>query len=206
MGIQKTISRLPRRTNPRKGRPCLAPMPPGELEERIPSSSSILSSRRWQLERDNLVARICRCLVRGQVAGRPLHKMVVRFVWKWNGHPYKCDPERVIRLQYGTLKGLFYRYKNGGRTPSAIALRYHRGNQKALLRQVIELSTLCLAPEIKSFSAAYRKLASPDATESAYRYATPVRLRTAVAALLAHRRHEQVLEGVARRALEELAR
>jgi hypothetical protein len=72
--------------------------------------------------------------------------------------------------------------------------------------QVIELSRFCLAPEIKSFSAAYRKLATPGATESAYRYATPARLRAAVAALLAHRRHEQVLKRVARQILAEVAK
>jgi hypothetical protein len=73
------------------------------------------------------------------------------------------------------------------------------------MEQVAELATLCLAPETRSFSEAYRKLVAPGATESAYRYATPVRLRAALAKLLAHRRREQALERAARQLLGELS-
>jgi hypothetical protein len=59
-----------------------------------------------------------------------------------------------------------------------------------------------LLPETASFSAAYRKLDTPGATESAFRYATPAPLRIAVAKLLAHRRHEEVLVRTVRRFLE----
>jgi hypothetical protein len=100
--------------------------------------------------------------------------------------------------------GLWYRWKKGGRTPAALALRYRRGNKNASIGQVVKLAELCLAPETMSFSQAYRELTAPGADEAAYRYATPVRLRAAVAALLAHRRHESVLERAGRKLLKEL--
>jgi hypothetical protein len=72
------------------------------------------------------------------------------------------------------------------------------------MAQVIRLAKSCLSRETLSFSAAYRKLSGPGATESAYRYATPKRLRMALAALLANRRRGMALEGAARRLLEGL--
>jgi hypothetical protein len=162
------------------------------------------SSAPWQRERVQRLARICRCLDRGQAAGKRLGKMLTRFNWVWRKRYYKCEPARRIRFR--GLKGIYYQWKNGGRTPAALALHYWRWNRKASLSQVIELSKFCLAPETKSFSSAYRKLTAPGAVESAYRYATPARLRVALAELLAHRRHEQVLERAARKLLGEVAK
>jgi hypothetical protein len=132
--------------------------------------------------------------------------MIVLHAWRWRGRCYKCDPKRAIRFRYSTLLRLYYDWCNGGRTPETLALHYWRGNRKASIGQVVKLLELCLAPETRSFSAAYRKLIAPGATESAYRHATPAPLRAALAALLAHRRHEQVLERAARQLLEGLER
>ena len=96
-------------------------------------------------------------------------------------------------------------WQNGGRTPAALALHYWRGKRKATMAQVTELAELCVTPDAMSFSQAFRALKVPGATESAYRYATPKRLRVALAALLAHRRQGQVLERLARQRLQEVA-
>ena len=152
------------------------------------------------------MTRIFRCIVIGLARGKRLNKMLVKHAWRWRARHYKTDPSRAIHFRKSTLLRLYYAWRDGGKTPDALALHYWRGNRKASMGQVIELSRFCLAPEIKSFSAAYRKLATPGATESAYRYATPARLRAAVAALLAHRRHEQVLKRVARQILAEVAK
>jgi hypothetical protein len=173
----------------------------------LPTTRANLYPSRWQRERIQRAARICRCIERGQAGDkRTIHKMLVRFAWVWKDRHYTCDPSRRIRFSYPTLRSLYYAWKNGGGIPATLALHYWGGNRKASMDQVIELSKLCLAPETKSFSAAYRKLATPGATESAYRHATPGRLRAAVAALLAHRRHEQVLERAARRILVGVAK
>ena len=184
-------------------RPRFAPMPlAARGKSPLPRATS--SPRNWQRERVQRLARICRCLDRGQAAGKRLGKMLTRFNWVWRKRYYKCEPARRIRFR--GLKGIYYQWKNGGRTPAALALHYWRGNRKAPMGQVIELANFCLAPGTKSFSAAYRKLATPGATESAYRYATPARLRVALAELLAHRRHDQVLERAARKLLGEVAK
>jgi hypothetical protein len=152
------------------------------------------------------LARICFCLERGQAAGKRLRKMARLHAWRWRGRHYKASPSQAIHFRASTILRVYRLWRKGGRTPAALALHYWRANRKASMGQVIELSKLCLAPDTKSFSAAYRKLATPGATHWAFRVATPARLRVALAALLAHRRHEQVLERAARRILAEVAK
>jgi hypothetical protein len=163
-------------------------------------------SEAWQRERVQRLARICRCLERGQAAGKSLRRMVRFHAWRWRGRHYKCDPARAILFKASTILRIYRMWRNGGRKPAALALHYWRGNRKASIGQVVKLSKLCLAPEIRAFSAAYRKLEAPGATESAYRYATPARLRAALAALLAHRRRGQSLDRAARQLLGGLER
>ena len=170
----------------------------------VPSGASLFP-KGWQRERMQRLARICRCLDRGQTAGKRLRRMVRFHAWRWRGRHYKAAPSRPIRFNAGTILRIYYAWRKGGRTPAALALHYWRGNRRASRCQVIELSKLCLLPETKSFSAAYRRLATPGAAESAYRRAMSARLQAALAALLAHHRHEQVLERTVRRILEGLA-
>ncbi len=101
--------------------------------------------------------------------------------------------------------GVFRVWRKGGRTPAALALHYWRGNRKASLGQMFALSELCLSAEARSFSGSFRKLKAPGATESAYRYATPARLRGALAAVLKNRRSGESLQRKARKLLEEVA-
>jgi hypothetical protein len=158
----------------------------------------------WQRERVQRLARICRCIDAGQARGKRMHEMLVNHAWRWRARQYKSDPARPIRFRYSTLLRLYYTWRKGGRIPDALALHYWRGRPKATMGQVVELSKLCLAPETSSFSAAYRKLQAPGATECAFRYAMPARLKGAVAKLLAHRRRGQALEREARKVLEAL--
>jgi len=168
------------------------------------SSPATTFPKGWQRERIQRLARICRCLDRGRAHGKPVSRMLTKHAWRWKRRFYKADPERPIRFGFTTLRRLYYAWKSGGRTPNTLVLHYWRGQRKASMVQVIELSKLCLAAETRSFRMAYRKLARPGATEDAYRHATPARLRVALAALLAHRRHEQILKRVAEQILEEV--
>jgi hypothetical protein len=131
--------------------------------------------------------------------------MLVNHAWRWKGRWYNADPARPIRFRLSTLRRLYYQWVKGGRVPEALALRYWRGNRKVSMGQVTQLATLCLAPGTMSFSAAFRKLGTSAATESAYRYATPARLRAALAKLLAHRRRHRALERAARQLLKGVA-
>ena len=168
-----------------------------------PLTRATISSN-WQRERVQRLVRIFHCIVLGSARGKRLHKMLVNHAWRWRGRCYKSDPARAIHFRYGTLLRLYYVWRNGGKTPDALALGYWRGNRRASICQVMEVARLCLAHEAPSFSAAYRALKAPGATEGAYRHAMPARLQAALAALLAHRRHEQVLERSARRLLAEV--
>ena len=207
MGIRNTIYRPASESPPRKGhRDRHQTKPPVEREDRIPPPAPNFSPTGWQRERIQRLARICRCLERGQASGKRLRRMVRFHAWRWRDRHYECDPARAIRFKASTILRIYRLWRKGGGTPAALALHYWRRNRKAYLSQVIELSKLCLAPETNSFSAAYRKLPNPGATHWAFRVAIPARLRVALAALLAHRRHEQVLERAARQILEGVAK
>ena len=169
-----------------------------------PPARADSSPKGWQRERVQRLARIFRCLDRGLAEGKPLRRMVVAHAWRWRGRHYKTDPSRPIRFGLSTIARLYRNWRKGGRIPAALALRHWSAGRKASTGQVVKLSKRCLAPRTRSFSAAYRHLSAPGATESAYRYATPARLRAALAALLVHRRREQVLERTAKRLLEEM--
>jgi hypothetical protein len=201
--MRTRIYRLPREAQ--KGHRLTSP--PSAAREEVPSSRAIhFLLRGWQCERERRLARICRCIDAGHARGHRIHEMLVNHAWRWKNRYYSSDPARPIRFRFSTLRRLYYDWVNGGRVPEALALRYWRGNRKSSTGQVIELVGLCLAPETRSFSEAYRKLVAPGATESAYRYATPARLRAALAKLLAHRRREQALERAARQLLGGLSK
>jgi hypothetical protein len=198
--LRHTICRPPIEAQllPQKGHRLASPPP--AARENSPSPAPFFP-KGWQRERVQRLARICRCIDRGKVAGNPLRRMVRLHAWRWRGRHYKTAPSRSIHFKASTILRIYRMWRKGGRTPAALALHYWRGNRKVSIAQVVELSKLCLAPETRSFSAAWRKLESPGATESAYRHATPPRLRAALAALLAHRRRGRSLERIARKLL-----
>ncbi|MCX6924555.1 MAG: hypothetical protein NT154_15275 [Verrucomicrobia bacterium] len=129
--------------------------------------------------------------------------MLVWFAWRWRDRHYKTDPARRIRMGYVMLRGIYYDWKASGGDVAVFGLHYRCGNQKLAAHQVAELSRLCLAPETRFLSEAYRRLTSHGATERAYRYAIPARLRAALDALFANRRRCDALERAATRLLKE---
>jgi hypothetical protein len=201
MGIPTTTLFRPPREAQQKGHRSVT-TPPDAREDRIPPPAQHFTASHWKRERVQRLCRIFHCIERGQSRGKTIRKMLVGHAWRWKGRHYKSSPERPIRFTRGTLLRLFYQWQNGGKTPESLTLRYRCGNQKASSGRVVELMRLCLVPGTMSFSVAYRRLQEPGATESAYRYATPSPLRAAVAELLAHRRHEQVLQRKVKRYLE----
>jgi hypothetical protein len=200
MGSSKTFFQPPHSALSQK-RDCFV-TPPLDAGLELPTSPATSSPRNWKRERIQRATRIFRCLERGRARGKSLAGMLVKHAWRWRGRHFKADPARRIHFRKSTLLRLYYQWVKGGRKPEALALHYRCGNQKITTSQVVELTRLCLPSETRSFSAAYRKLAAPGATASAFRYATPPPLRRAVAKLLAHRRHEQVLLRNVRRFLE----
>jgi hypothetical protein len=187
MGIRNTNFRPPRRTNPRKGRLCLAPMPPDEREERIPPPAQSISTRGWQRERVQRLARIFRCLDRGQAKGRRLHERLVRFAWKWNGRRYKGEPARRFRLAKGTLRNLYRRWKASGGNPASLALHY-RAPVKLRPGLALDFARVCISSDVRSFTEAHGRLPRPVATWFAYRLALPASLRRRIVWLFAARR------------------
>jgi hypothetical protein len=180
--------------------PLSPPPPPGTLMPLSPGGH--FSSTTWQRERVSRLVRIFRCVEQGRKSGKRLHRQLVRFACRWNGKRYTCDPTRSMHLSYPTLVRLYYLWRTSGK--AALELRYRCPNQRIKPAELRALLELCLQPQVFSFSAAYRQLPGPLASIWAYRYATPGRLRAALAALLAHRRRERVLQRAARALLEGL--
>jgi hypothetical protein len=170
----------------------------GRLSPTCPS----ISNREWWEERTATLHRICRCIDAGMAKRKSLHKQFVRFVRTWDGRPYRTDPTRRLRLKYGSLRGVYYRWKNGGKSPEAIALRYCCPKQKLVREDVLGLARLCLAPGVTSIAAGFAGLKNPRATAAAYRYATPTEVQRNVIALLAARREAERRERYARQSIE----
>ena len=202
-----TICRPPRGAQLSQEGHRLASSPPA-ARENSPSHAPYFFRKGWTVEdeRAHRVARMFTAIDKSLPGSkRTMHGAFGRSAWKWNGQPYTCDPSRRMHLAEGTLRHLYYnRWLPGGRTVAALKRRWWSGNQKVSPSQVLELCELCLAPGTVSFSAAYRKLPAKAAKEAGFRYAIPARLRAALAALLAHRRRERVLERTARKYLEVL--
>lgn len=157
-------------------------------------------------ERAAKLARGFRAIDKARPNGRTMHKAFVHMAWRWNGKPYACDPSRRMHCAEGTLRCLYYtRWLAGGRTAAALIRRWSPGKQKLSPALVIEFVKLCLEPGVASLSAAYRISSRLSASESAYRYAIPARLREALATLHLHRCREQGLLRKARNALERFA-
>lgn len=197
MGSLKRICRPPRDAqSPQKGHHP-AVMPPVEREESDPPPAPYFFGKGCtvEIERACRVARMCRAIDKSLPdPKRTKHKAFVWFAWRWDGKPYACDPSRRMHLSAATLRYLYYsRWLPGGKTVEALKRRYRSCNQKVSRDQIVDLARLCLASDTKSFSAGYRRLGSPGATESAFRHAMPAPFWRTVAKLLAHRRREQVL-------------
>ena len=205
MGIHKTIYRPPRGRKPPKGHLRFAPKPPDEREERIPPPAQSISPKGWQRERLQRLARICRCLDRGQAGGKRLHEMLVWFTWRWKGRHYKSDPKRRIRLGYGTLKRLYRRWKASGGNPAALALNY-RAPVKVRPGLAVEFARICVNSDVRSFTEAHGRLPRPVATWFAYRLSLPPMLRRRVVGLFAARRLADCRMRKARAAANRFAR
>ncbi len=177
-------------------------MPPVEPEEH-PPSGSFHFKQGYTVERERALrlARIFTAIDKARPQGnRTMHKAFVHAAWKWDGKPYACDPARRMHAAEGTLRCLYYtRWLAGGRTPEALIRRWRCGRQRVISPgQVIEIARLCIESRTITFAAGYTRAIregriSTSASLSAFCYATPAAVRTALAALHRHRRQEKGL-------------
>jgi hypothetical protein len=184
--LRKTICQPPRGTKPQKGRFRFATKPLVARVE-LPTTRANISPTGWQRERVQRLARIFRCMDRGQAEGRRMHEMVVWFTWRWKRRLYKNDPSRSIRFGYGTLKRLYRRWKASGGNPAALALNY-RAPVKVRQGLAVEFARICVNSDVRSFTEAHGRLPRPVATWFAYRLSLPPMMLRQVVALFAARR------------------
>lgn len=148
--------------------------------------------------------RIFRCIEGRVERGQSLHKAVTWFAWYYRNRTYRRRPGRKILFTYKTILRRYYRWKADGRTPAAAALKYW-SNVKVTMARALKLGRLLLKPKTLTFSAAYRQLRLPRATEAAYRKMFDGRLKGHFAELLAARRRGVRLEARTRRTLARFA-
>ena len=178
--------------------------PSAHAREGVPTSRANFPQIGWQLERVQRLARICRCLDRGQANGKRLHEALVWFAWRWKARTYKCDPCRKIRFSYVTLRRLYNQWKANAGNPVALALRY-RAPVKLRKGHVQQFAAICINSPSRSFAEAYGRLPRPRATVYAYRLALGARLLSRVVKLFAARRWVDVRTCKARTAANRFA-
>lgn len=159
-------------------------------------------SSAWQRERAARLHRICGCIEGRIKRGQTLAKAVRWFAWYWSERFYKCDRARPIRFGAKSIVRLFYRWKDGGKSPSALALRYRSGRPSLNSADLARFLKVCLLPEVSSFHAAHAKLQAPAGRADAYRHAAGTGLRESLGAVFAGRRSVQASERRALRAIE----
>lgn len=205
---QQTLFRTPRRArlSPQKGHRFVTTPPVQARGDFLPiSPRAHFPPRGWQRERVQRLARIFRCVDRGQAAGKRLHEMQVWFAWRWKGRHFKSDPARRIRFGRGTLEHLYRRWKASGGNPAALALNY-RAPVKLRPGLAVEFARACLSSDVRSFTEAHGRLPRPVATWFAYRLSLPPMLRQRVVGLFAARRLEACRAHKARAAANRFAR
>jgi len=159
---------------------------------------------RWQRE---YMRRFHRLFVRaeGRIEnGQPLTRAFRQFTWWLQRGPrfYRCDPARPFRISEKHLIRLLYKWREGGRVPEALALKYRSGLAKIESDKVQNFAMACLASGISSLRQAHESLSQPGQSMHGYRHALPLKQRAAIVSLFAARRMAARLENRARRILE----
>ena len=122
-----------------------------------PALPSLAAWPPWQSERARFLHRLCTDIEARVQAGEPVRRAVRRCARRWHGRPFRCAPERFLRLSKQRLANLFYEWRKNP-APEVFRLRYQADTTKADAALVAALVSASLAPGVTSFLAAYRTL------------------------------------------------
>ena len=156
-------------------------------DAREDSTRAILSAK-CQREHSRRLHRICKCIEGRVQRGQKLRKAVRWFSFYWRERRYKANPERKVPACPATLLRAYYRWKEGGRCPEAVAYRYQSPVKRVTPMEVRRLLGLCVSEDVDSLAAGFRMLHNAVRTHHAYRHAMTQGQRKFVNALLYHRR------------------
>lgn len=157
---------------------------------------------RWLQENADRMHRICVSVERRIIEGCTVRNATRRASWYYQRKPrfYRTAKQRRVRFTAGTILRQYYRWKTGGRTPEAVALRFTAPKRLAN-SAVLRVADLAMNREILSFVQAWRQLGDTSVTCSAYNHAMPARLRKVIRDMLKARMRALCLERKARRIL-----
>lgn len=147
------------------------------------------SLKGWQRER---AARLHRFFVHIEArieAGKGLRQAFKQVAWWYQAKPrFYRGTARRVRFSRSTLIRLFYRWRAGGRTAEAVALRYRPGRAKLPAEEVTAFARMCLAPMVCSLAGAHQVLHRPAGSCAAFRHSLPTGFRKQVVSLFEARR------------------
>ncbi len=78
----------------------------------------------WCIERAQILHRACQGLNRRLASGEKPGLAFRVVSHSYNGHAYKCDPKRRVKLAESTLRNLYKKWKRGGEVASVFRLHY----------------------------------------------------------------------------------
>ncbi|MDB6023326.1 MAG: hypothetical protein JWQ04_3183 [Pedosphaera sp.] len=152
-----------------------------------------ISVPQWQLERCRRLHRICRNIEGRIQRGQSLRKSVRWFTWYWASRFYRCDKTSPAKFCAQTLLRIYYQWRDNGKSPDAIALRY-RGTRPKLSPDALQrFLNAAIVGDARSFKAAWQRMDPRTGTPSAYHHALPPRIRRQLVQLFHHRRSAQRL-------------
>jgi hypothetical protein len=148
----------------------------------------------WQRERSSRLHRQFKRVETARERGNTVNEALRPFYYYWRGESYRSNPAKRVRFSMATLSRLYYRWRNNGRTPTAIALRYNPTTGSPIKPQALR-RFICQAaqPSVCTFAAAYARLGHPGFSIHQLWRALPGAVRqTLRKTFLARRRHRGI--------------
>ena len=160
---------------------------------------------KWQRERERRVHRMCLGIEKRIAEGQKIERAIRHYARQFRNRHYVCDKTHAIHLGAGTIKRLFYTWRNGGREPAALALHFRSTRRKIPPAQVADFAMAGLAPGVTSMQKAHVKLPQPCGSWHAYRHNVKGQTLAALTKLFTMRRALRYQEIRTRRIVEAFA-
>jgi len=84
----------------------------------------------WEIERATRLHRLFTRVEFIRELGISVNDGLRKFAWFWRGRTFRSDPSKRVPFSRQTLRALFYKWRRGGRVPSALYHRWHQSSPK----------------------------------------------------------------------------
>lgn len=129
---------------------------PDELMKSCRFSKPQSKSDDWKKEDANRLHRKFITLEAKRKTGKSVNELLTWFSWFWKGKAYRSATNIRVRYSIPTLRRRYYIWRNNGRTPQALALKYCPGNRRVVKQsEIARFVRQAATPGTFTFAAAF---------------------------------------------------